>query len=134
MFEHIINDLAAKEQNWDVLDVLRSVANEVDATPAQVALCWTTNQPGITAPIIGARNMKQLGDNLKAAELQLDEDSTALLGRVSQPRPNDYPYGPFGRKQVGRYVDSSDAVLSEVFAPSEANEGVGRQQQLTHSR
>ena len=74
------------------------------------------NQPGITAPIIGARNMRQLGDNLKAAELQLDEKSAALLDQVSRPRPNDYPYGPFGRKQVERYVDSSDAVLGELFA------------------
>jgi hypothetical protein len=38
---------------------------------------------------------------------------------VSQPRPNDYPYGPFGRKQVERYIDSSDQVLGELFAPSQ---------------
>jgi aryl-alcohol dehydrogenase-like predicted oxidoreductase len=119
MFEHIINDLTAKEQNWDVIDVLRSVAKDEGATPAQVALSWVTNQPGVTSSIIGARNLRQLGQNLKAADLRLNDESAALLDKVSQPRPNDYPYGPFGRKQVERYIDSSDQVLGELFAPSQ---------------
>lgn len=118
IFEHIISDLTAKEQNWEVMDVLRSVAEEEGATPAQVALSWVTNQPGVTCSIIGARNMRQLGQNLDAADLHLSDESAALLDRVSQPRPNDYPYGPFGRKQVERYINSSDPVLGELFASS----------------
>lgn len=121
MFEHIINELSAKDQNWDILDVLRSIAEEEGATPAQVALSWATNQPGVTSSIIGARNMRQLGQNLAAADLRLDDESTALLTKVSQPHPNDYPYGPFGTKQVGRYVDSSTQVLGELFEPEDAS-------------
>lgn len=117
MFEHIVNELTAKKQNWEVMDVLRSIAEDEGATPAQVALTWVTNQPGVTFAIIGARNMRQLGENLKAADLHLGEESTARLDRISQPRPNDYPYGAFGRKQVERYIGSSDQVLGELWAP-----------------
>jgi aryl-alcohol dehydrogenase-like predicted oxidoreductase len=121
MFEHIIDDLAAKEQNWDVIDVLRSVAESEGATPAQVALSWAANQPGVASAIIGARDLRQLNQNLEAADLHLNEESTALLDQVSQPHPNDYPYGPFGRKQVDRYIDSSEQVLSELFTAASEN-------------
>lgn len=117
LFEHIIDDLAAKDQNWEIIDVLRSLAAEAAATPAQVALRWATDQPGVSSSIMGARNMSQLSENLGAADLQLDDTATVLLERVSRPRPNDYPYGPFGRKQTDRYVDSSAQVLSELFDP-----------------
>lgn len=116
MFEHIINDLAAKEQNWDVVDALRTIADDEGAPPAQIALAWAGAQPGITSVVIGARNLRQLGQNLAAADHHLSEEAAARLDHLGKPRPNDYPYGPFGRKQVGRYVDSSDAVLTEVFS------------------
>jgi aryl-alcohol dehydrogenase-like predicted oxidoreductase len=116
LFEHVINDLSAKEQNWDVIDVVRAVAEKTGATPAQVALSWATNRPGVTSSIIGARNTRQLEQNLAAADVQLDDESTALLDKVSEPTPNDYPYGPFGIKQNGRYIDSSAEVLGELFS------------------
>jgi aryl-alcohol dehydrogenase (NADP+) len=128
MFEHIINDLATKDQNWDVLEVLHSVAQDEEATAPQVALSWVTNRPAVGCSIIGARNMRQLSENLAAADLRLKETSTALLDQVSHPRPNDYPYGDFGRKQVGRYVASSEAVLGELFARSGQNEGTSAEQ------
>jgi aryl-alcohol dehydrogenase-like predicted oxidoreductase len=101
------------------MDAVGSVAEKEGTTPAQVALSWARNRPGVASVIIGARDLRQLGQNLGAADLSLDEESTELLDRVSQPRPNDYPYGPFGRKQVGRYIDSSAAVLGEVFTPAQ---------------
>jgi aryl-alcohol dehydrogenase-like predicted oxidoreductase len=115
MFEHIIEDLAAREQNWDTLDVLRTIADTEGAPPAQIALSWAAAQAGIASVIIGARNLRQLGQNLAAADHELSDESAALLDQVSEPRPNDYPYGAFGRKQVERYVDSGDQVLTELF-------------------
>jgi aryl-alcohol dehydrogenase-like predicted oxidoreductase len=115
LFEHVINDLTAKEQNWETVDTLRAVADEVGASPAQVALSWATNRPGVTSSIIGARNLRQLEQNLAASDVQLGEAATERLNQVSEPKPNDYPYGPFGVKQNGRYRDSSADVLSELF-------------------
>jgi aryl-alcohol dehydrogenase-like predicted oxidoreductase len=115
LFEHVIGDLAAREQNWRTVDALREVASRLAATPAQVALSWATNRPGVTSSVIGARNLRQLSQNLPAGDLQLDAEATAVLTEISTPAPNDYPYGPFGLKQNGRYVDSSAEVLGELF-------------------
>ena len=90
--DHIFGDLTAKNQNWDTLDTVREIAGEIGATLSQVALSWVTNRPGVAAPIIGARTLQQLEGNLTAAELDLDEASTARLDQVSAPTPNDYPY------------------------------------------
>src|SRR3954447_26512497 len=83
----------------------------------QVAPIWLTSRPGVTAPIIAARTLKHLEDNLASADLKLDAAATRRLDDVSAPRLDDYPYGPFGEKQRSRYVDSSEqgdrrAVLS----------------------
>jgi aryl-alcohol dehydrogenase-like predicted oxidoreductase len=114
MYDHIFGDLAAKEQNWATIDVVRDVAKELGATPSQVALSWITNRPGVTAPIFGARTLDQFEENVAAADLDLGSAATQRLDDLSAPTPNDYPYGPFGEKQRARYVDSSEQVISEL--------------------
>jgi len=115
MYDHIFANLAAKDQNWATLDTVRDVAEKLGITPSQVAYSWVTNRPGVTAPIIGARTVEQLEQNLAAADIKLDDESTKRLDDVSAPTPNDYPYGPFGTKQRDRYVHSSDQAISELF-------------------
>ena len=115
MYDHIFANLAAKDQNWATLDTVRDVAEKLGITPSQVAYSWVTNRPGVTAPIIGARTVEQLEQNLAAADIELDDESTKRLDDVSAPTPNDYPYGPFGAKQRDRYIHSSDQAISELF-------------------
>ena len=47
------------------------MAAEVAATPAQVALAWLIDRPGLTAPIASATTIEQLDDILRAADLSL---------------------------------------------------------------
>lgn len=47
------------------------IAKEIGATPAQVALSWVTNQPTVVSPIVGARTVKHLIENLGAADLRV---------------------------------------------------------------
>ena len=56
----------ANERTWAVVDTLVALAKELGKTPAQVALNWLLQRPGVTSPITGARNMAQLEDNLGA--------------------------------------------------------------------
>ena len=60
-------------ENFDALDVVRAVADEVNATPAQVSLAFQLHHPAITAPIVGARTVGQLEENLGAATVSLSE-------------------------------------------------------------
>jgi aryl-alcohol dehydrogenase-like predicted oxidoreductase len=115
MYDRIMGKFMSKEQNWATLDVVLDIAKALDATPSQVALSWVANRPGVTAPIIGARTLKYLEDGLAGADLELGDAFTARLDEVSAPTPDEYPYGPFGEKQRGRYVDSSEQAISELF-------------------
>jgi aryl-alcohol dehydrogenase-like predicted oxidoreductase len=113
-WDRTLRVLAGKDQNWATLDAVCDIAKSIDATPSQVALSWLTNRPTVTSPIIGAKSLKQLEDNLAGADLKLDAAATKRLDDVSAPTPDDYPYGPFGEKQRGRYVDSSEQVIAEL--------------------
>ena len=64
----------ATETGWRILEVVRSVANELDSTPTAVALAWLLAQRVISAPIIGANSPEQLQDSLAAVELKLSEE------------------------------------------------------------
>lgn len=72
-----------------VLDVLVAVAEEVQATPGQVATAWAKSQ-GVL-PIIGARTRAQLDDQLGAAALALSAEQRQRL-RAASAVPLDYPH------------------------------------------
>jgi aryl-alcohol dehydrogenase-like predicted oxidoreductase len=86
------------EQTWAILDALFAVAGEVAKTPAQVAINWLMNRPGVTAPIIGARTLEQLEENLNASGWALSDKNMERLSQVSEvPLPD--PYGFIGKMQ-----------------------------------
>lgn len=72
------------EENFETLDVVRMVADETGASPAQVALAYQLHHPAITAPIIGARTVEQLDENLSAAAVKLSDDQ---FERLDEARP-----------------------------------------------
>src|SRR6266540_2277514 len=79
------------ERTWDLLDELHAVADEAGRTPAQVAINWLLQRPGVTAPIVGARTLEQLESNLGAEGWALDPEHLARLDRASDPGL-PYPY------------------------------------------
>jgi aryl-alcohol dehydrogenase-like predicted oxidoreductase len=92
------------ERTWDVIDAVRAVADDRDASMAQVALAWLVDRPTVTSVILGARTVDQLDDNLGAAGLHLSADEAARLDAASDPAPADYPYGEPGVEQRGRGI------------------------------
>jgi aryl-alcohol dehydrogenase-like predicted oxidoreductase len=70
---------AAEGGGWAVLDAVREIARELNATPAQVSLAWLKAQPGITAPIASATTREQLADIVGAVTLRLDSEQVARL-------------------------------------------------------
>lgn len=66
-----------------IAEIVRDVAAELGRPPAQVALAWTLLNPVVTAPIIGARTLSQLQDNLGALDVTLTENHRATLEKAS---------------------------------------------------
>jgi aryl-alcohol dehydrogenase-like predicted oxidoreductase len=70
------------DENFDVLGAVEAVAEEVDATPAQVSLAWLTEHKQVTAPIVGARTVDQLTENLAATEIDLTDEQFERLAEA----------------------------------------------------
>jgi aryl-alcohol dehydrogenase-like predicted oxidoreductase len=89
------------EHTWTVLDALHAVASKAGRTPAQVAINWLLQKPGVTAPIIGARRMDQLEANLASVGWNLSEDQVVFLDDASAVTP-PYPYDFIADAAEGR--------------------------------
>ncbi len=76
------------DRNWDILDVLRSVAQEAGHTPAEVALAWAVARPATASLIVGARTPKQLASNLSSLTVHLGNEQTAQLDAASALAPS----------------------------------------------
>jgi aryl-alcohol dehydrogenase-like predicted oxidoreductase len=64
----------ARAANRAIVDLLRSIADRKQATPAQIALAWLLAQKPWIAPIPGTTKLHRLEENLGAADLELTAD------------------------------------------------------------
>ena len=79
-----------EEQGFDIVDVMRPIAEAHDASVAQIALAWLLHKDAVTSVIIGARRMDQLEDNFGSVDVSLSDDEVAQLDEVSKI-PLGYP-------------------------------------------
>ena len=96
-----------KERAYDIIDVMRRIADEHGATVARVALAWLLQRKGVMSVIVGAKTLEQLEDNLAACKLELTADDLTELDKVSAPRP-EYPGWMISRQADGRVPASKD--------------------------
>jgi aryl-alcohol dehydrogenase-like predicted oxidoreductase len=85
-------DGAGPRANGLALEVI-AVAEELGATPAQVAIAWVRAQPWHSVPIVGARTEAQLRENLRALEIDLAAEQLERLGTAGEFRagfPRDF--------------------------------------------
>jgi len=75
---------ARRERNLEIAEAVVSVAEEIGCTPSQVAIAWIRQQEGVIVPLVGARNLSQLRDNLGALDVELDSDQLLRLEEVSR--------------------------------------------------
>ena len=79
--------LYSQPTDFDVVERVADVASERQVPPAQVALAWLLQRPGVTAPIIGATKPRHLADALAAEQLELGADEVARLEEPYVPHP-----------------------------------------------
>lgn len=73
------------ERNWEIVEVLTQVAQELGRPMAQVALNWVATRPGVTSTIVGATRLDQLDANLRALEFEIPANLAARLETAGRP-------------------------------------------------
>ena len=97
------------ERGYEIVDVLKQVADRHGVSPARVAIAWTLSRPAISSVIIAARSHEHLEDNILAADLQLSDDDFRDLNSVSDPGT---PYPKWMVQQLDQAEDPRPKVLN----------------------
>lgn len=79
-----IQDATLDIRKQRIVSAVQLVAAELDRTPAQVALNWVRQQKGVVIPIVGARKLSQLEDNLGALQFALSSEHLKQLDEASK--------------------------------------------------
>ena len=75
---------------------VQAIADEVGRSPSQVAINWVRQQPGNVIPILGARTVAQIEDNLACLDFRLSEAQMAKLDEIAEFKvsfPNSFLKG-----------------------------------------
>ncbi len=113
--EWVTNNLT--ERNLDIVDALVAAAKELGRTPAEVALAWVLARPGVASPIIGARTMEQLEQNVKALEVTIPPELNAKLDEASaiEPTfPQSFLPGVTGNVHGGTTINGIETEISPL--------------------
>jgi aryl-alcohol dehydrogenase (NADP+) len=79
------HSLYYQPSDFEVVDRITHVARARGVSNAQIALAWILQQPGVTAPVIGASKMHHLDDAVAAERLRLDGAELKALAEPYQP-------------------------------------------------
>ena len=92
--------IGLNERKITIAETLVDVANQVDKSPAQVALNWLLTRGGVTSIILGARKPEQFEDNLGCLGFTLSDDQLETLdevGKIEKGFPHDFINGVLSR-------------------------------------
>src|SRR6185369_3191972 len=110
----MLKDFRPEQQRADrVVAAVKKVADEVGHSPAQVALAWLRYRPVPVIPIIGARKLAQLQDNLASFELTLSSDQLKTLDAASTIELG-FPYELYSKElpRTFMYGGMQDRILA----------------------
>jgi aryl-alcohol dehydrogenase-like predicted oxidoreductase len=105
--------VALTEGNLDIAKALDEVSADAGCTPSQGAIAWMRAQPGNIVPILGARSLDQMRDNLGGLDVDLSTDQLDRLDQASDIDPGfptDFLRAPFVRNLMysGKWDDIDD--------------------------
>ncbi len=89
------------DKAYPIIDAMDEIAKSHGVSVAQVALAWLLSKKHVTTIIIGAKNLEQLNDNIKATELELTHDELKKLNEISE-LAEEYPGWMINRQGVDR--------------------------------
>jgi aryl-alcohol dehydrogenase-like predicted oxidoreductase len=92
-----------REHNLRLVERLTEIANELDCTPAQLALAWLLHQGDEVVPIPGTRRIRRLDENAAAADIELSDEHVRAVDELFPPgAAAGDRYAPAGMQTVER--------------------------------
>lgn len=88
------------ERGLSIADAVKEVAQATGYAASQIALAWTLRNPAVTSPIIGARTMAQLENNLACLKVAVDAeiwDRLEAASRIEMGFPHEFLARPMTR-------------------------------------
>jgi len=74
-------------RNLVLVERLREIGERYGRPPGQIAIAWTLRNPAVTGAIVGARNAKQVGANVGAADVCLTDEEIAEIEGKNEYAP-----------------------------------------------
>jgi aryl-alcohol dehydrogenase-like predicted oxidoreductase len=89
------------DRNLELVEALRAIADEKDATVAQLAIAWVLTRRDTIVPLVGARSRERLEEALQALDVDLTEDDLSRIEAAIPP----------GSAAGDRYAEAQMAML-----------------------
>lgn len=99
------------ERSLEIVDIVKEISTEIGRSPSQVALNWLLQQPSRPIPIIGARKLAHLEDNLGALEFTLSDEHIERLYQMSA-FDLPFPHNFIGLDMYKGVVDGENTIES----------------------
>ncbi|MCU1338668.1 MAG: putative oxidoreductase, aryl-alcohol dehydrogenase like protein [Bryobacterales bacterium] len=105
--------MTERQQTDRIIAAVKTVSEETGRSMAQVALAWLRYRPVTVIPIIGARKLSQLQDNLASLDLSLSADQLKRLDEASRIELG-FPHDFYEREMVNsiRYGGMREQILA----------------------
>lgn len=104
------DSLKRSNKNATIARVVVEIAEELDVSPAQVAINWTRqHRDQVIIPIIGVSKLHQIEDNLQCVNFELSTEMVARLNEVSAVELG-FPHDFLKRAQVNIYGDNLEKI------------------------
>src|SRR6202035_3207661 len=101
--DKVKEDMPEQQRTARAVAAVKTVSDQIGRGMAQVALAWLRYRPVPVIPIIGARKLSQLQDNLASVDLTLSADHLKILDEASQIELG-FPYEIYNKEMVRAIV------------------------------
>ena len=108
----MLKEFVPEQQRTErIIASVKTVSEEVGRSMAQVALAWLRNRAVPVIPIIGARKLRQLQDNVASLDLTLSADQLKILDDASRIELG-FPHDLYPKSRAITYGGMRDQILA----------------------
>ena len=94
------------EQGFRIAEILEQVSKECGILMAKLAISWPLGRKFVSSVIIGVKSLRQLKENLEAADWDMPSETWKILEERTRP-PDEY-LGWFSRKNYERFFNAAE--------------------------